>query len=80
MGREAPESEWGGVAMGGIGGGTNGSQPTGCPRHVIDAIPQIVFNKEQWEAGDMAKVGLYKSNAVAPLARNRLVSTLEPMK
>eukprot|EP00740_Mantoniella_antarctica_P009749 CAMPEP_0181386778 /NCGR_PEP_ID=MMETSP1106-20121128/23335_1 /TAXON_ID=81844 /ORGANISM="Mantoniella antarctica, Strain SL-175" /LENGTH=921 /DNA_ID=CAMNT_0023507049 /DNA_START=232 /DNA_END=2997 /DNA_ORIENTATION=+ len=54
MGREARDPEFGGVAMGGMSG--NGrAQPVGCSHQVINAIPQSVFNKQQWEAGDWAK-------------------------
>ena len=38
----------GGVAMGWMAE----RQPSGCPREVIDAIPQRVYRKEGWETGD----------------------------
>ena len=54
MGREAPEPELGGVALGGMGANRI-QEPVGCPRHVIDAIPRIIFDRDLWEASDWAK-------------------------
>ena len=41
-----------GIALGGVGGSAAGAAPAvGCSAEVIEAIPAVVFNREQWNAG-----------------------------